>query len=930
MDNNNDSDSEYEIKQEIGKGNFGKVLLGISKKTGKKVAIKIINKLKLSKRYNSEQIKREINVIQQMDHLNIVKIYKIENDVKKYKIIMEYCEKGELYEYIVKKKRLNEDESACYYFQLINGVEFIHSKNIVHRDLKPENLLINKKNILKIIDFGLCNYHNINKFLSTPCGSPSYASPEMVSGKKYNGILVDIWCTGIILFAMLCGYLPFEANDNYSLFKKIIKCEIKYPTDLSNISLDLLKKIIVNDPAKRITIPEIKKHPFYLKGKKVFGRMHKEFLKYLEISISPTNDSLYNKYKKYKKKKIYLIKNKNKEKDKNIYNSNGNINDFNSKYKKTIDDSMNNQKIICFDISIEKNNKRKVFDDEYLFNKEKIFKKKNILKKKPITQKNSLTKINSDEIIKGIKPIMSPKNRAKKIKFKEELLGRSFKEVQNLNLNYSVKNANFKTVKYNISPKNSFGPYKRPTLKERSISLKKVKYNNKLINPKKTIISSKNSIKKKNITLNGLSGKNSVIVNKLFHIKNNGKNNNLIISLYVYKHKTLNKSEIKDNNYIYEKKHQISKNSLEKNVGRNNSNDLNIYYILGNSQTKKKYNIKSKIIYLNNLNQNILNNYKIRNTYTNIKMNPVKKYSTNNPNIYDQSKNNDKIYPHIYWKTIDIPQNINEYNSMRESFNRIDNHQKDNNESIVSNPNNRRMIRLLNSQGHLLFNRPIKKEETLLYNSENYKSVSTLAGNSKYLNNKIIPKTRFNAVILNNQINQLNIYKNDNSTNTYNVNSINFYHNSHILKTEENDLNKKDSYKGRNEFNTITVNKRYETENNDYQSIFLNTNRPKRKIYRPILNKNALKKISINKHKIKRKKLNLENSLNLKEDNNKFIIKNNNKNKLVLGDNNSLIDKKYKDNNLPISIKFDNINNEEIIKKKKDYFKKNNVLNIHY
>ena len=89
--------------------------------------------------------------------------------------------------------------------------------------------------------------------------------------------------------------------------------------------------------------------------------------------------------------------------------------------------------------------------------------------------------------------------------------------------------------------------------------------------------------------LNRMSGKNSVIINKLFHIKNSGKNNKLINSLYVYKHKTLNKSEIKDNNkYIYEKKHQISKNSLDKNIGRNNSNDLNIYYTLGNSQTKKR------------------------------------------------------------------------------------------------------------------------------------------------------------------------------------------------------------------------------------------------------------------------------------------------------------------------------------------------------
>ena len=146
----NESDSEYEIRRTIGKGNFGKVLLGISKKTGEKVAIKIIDKLKVNKTYNSEQIKREINIIQKMEHLNIIKIYRVENDLMKYKIIMEFCEKGELYEHIVKEKKLKQEEAAYFYFQLINGLEYIHSKSIVHRDLKPENLLITNNNILKL------------------------------------------------------------------------------------------------------------------------------------------------------------------------------------------------------------------------------------------------------------------------------------------------------------------------------------------------------------------------------------------------------------------------------------------------------------------------------------------------------------------------------------------------------------------------------------------------------------------------------------------------------------------------------------------------------------------------------------------------------------------------------------------------------------
>jgi 5'-AMP-activated protein kinase catalytic alpha subunit len=142
----------------------------------------------------------------------------IENK-KNYYIIMEYLPGGELFNYIVKKKRLEDDE-ACYFFtQIINGLEFIHRHNIVHRyilfkirDLKPENLLITNDRILKIIDFGLSNSYRTGQLLQTPCGSPCYASPEMILGKKYSGLLIDIWSCGIILYAMVCGYLPFEVR----------------------------------------------------------------------------------------------------------------------------------------------------------------------------------------------------------------------------------------------------------------------------------------------------------------------------------------------------------------------------------------------------------------------------------------------------------------------------------------------------------------------------------------------------------------------------------------------------------------------------------------------------------------------------------------------------------------------------------------------
>ena len=301
---------DYIIKDIIGEGTFSKVKLGINKITGQKVAIKILDKLKLIEEEGIERVLREIKISSELDHPNIIKIYKIIDEYKYYLVIMEYCEEGELFNYIVKKDRLSENESSFFYYQLINAVEYLHSKGIVHRDLKPENILLGKNNIIKLIDFGLSNYYDKNKLLVTPCGSPCYASPEMIRGEDYNGADNDIWATGIILFAMLCGYLPFEneenAKNNNLLFKKILSGKLEYPKFLSNTAVDLMKKILVNSPKKRIKINEIKKHSFYLKGKKIFEKKQE----IIAIKEKMSN-SLNNNLQKEKEKENNLSNNYN-------------------------------------------------------------------------------------------------------------------------------------------------------------------------------------------------------------------------------------------------------------------------------------------------------------------------------------------------------------------------------------------------------------------------------------------------------------------------------------------------------------------------------------------------------------------------------------------------------------------------------------------
>jgi len=265
---------EYEIKDIIGTGTFGEVKLALNKKTKEKVAIKIIDKEKMIAFQNIERIKREFNIIKELDHINIIKTFSITDDSKKFYIIMEYCEKGELFNYIIKNKRLKENEASFFFYQIINGIEYIHSKNIVHRDMKPENILLTKDNIIKIIDFGLSNYYNENMLLSTLCGSPSYSSPELLSGEKYNGFSVDIWSIGVTLYAMIYGCLPFGDKNNNVLFKKISECNIGYPnySCVSLVAKDLLKKILIKEPTKRLNLDQIKKHPFYLKGRHIFKK----------------------------------------------------------------------------------------------------------------------------------------------------------------------------------------------------------------------------------------------------------------------------------------------------------------------------------------------------------------------------------------------------------------------------------------------------------------------------------------------------------------------------------------------------------------------------------------------------------------------------------------------------------------------------------
>ena len=219
---------EYKMMRDLGEGTFGKVKLGIHVRNKKKVAIKILEMKKIAMMSDTSRVAREIKILKEVKHTNIIQLYEIIETSYAIYMIMEYAEGGELFDYIVSKGRLSEKEAAFLFYQLIVGIEFLHERKIAHRDLKPENLLLDKDcKTIKIVDFGLSNIYQDSKgediLLATACGSPCYAAPEMVEGSKYVGYTVDVWSSGITLFAMICGYLPFEESETALLYQKILK-----------------------------------------------------------------------------------------------------------------------------------------------------------------------------------------------------------------------------------------------------------------------------------------------------------------------------------------------------------------------------------------------------------------------------------------------------------------------------------------------------------------------------------------------------------------------------------------------------------------------------------------------------------------------------------------------------------------------------------
>lgn len=253
----------YRLGKTLGIGAFGKVKLGEHVITGHKVAIKILNRKKIKMLDMGEKVRREIKILKMCTHPHIIRLFEVIDTPTDIFVVMEYVSGGELFDYIVSKGRLPKEEAQSLFQQIVSGLEYCHHYGIVHRDLKPENLLLDEHNNIKIADFGLSNLMRDGEFLRTSCGSPNYAAPEVISGALYAGPEVDVWSCGVILYALLCGSLPFDDESIPNLFKKIKSGMYSLPSHLNPLTRDLIPKMLVVDPMKRITMAETRAHPWF-------------------------------------------------------------------------------------------------------------------------------------------------------------------------------------------------------------------------------------------------------------------------------------------------------------------------------------------------------------------------------------------------------------------------------------------------------------------------------------------------------------------------------------------------------------------------------------------------------------------------------------------------------------------------------------------
>ncbi|XP_075520117.1 CBL-interacting serine/threonine-protein kinase 3-like isoform X3 [Primulina tabacum] len=263
---------KYEVGKTIGRGSFAKVKLAKNSETGESVALKILNKDMVLEHKMAEQIKREIATMKLIKHPNVIRLYE------------------------VKHGRMQEDEARKYFQQLINAVDYCHSRGVFHRDLKLENLLLDTEGNLKVSDFGLSALSQQIRddgLLHTTCGTPNYVAPEVLNDRGYDGATADMWSCGVILFVLLAGYLPFNDCNLTELYSKISSAKFTRPSWFSSGAIKLIARILEPNPEKRITPSEILEDEWFKKDYKASVFYEAEDMNLDDVGVFSNNSEEY-------------------------------------------------------------------------------------------------------------------------------------------------------------------------------------------------------------------------------------------------------------------------------------------------------------------------------------------------------------------------------------------------------------------------------------------------------------------------------------------------------------------------------------------------------------------------------------------------------------------------------------------------------------
>ena len=303
---------EYEgiIPIELGIGSYGRVYLVTNKFNNKKYALKVINKNKLMQIYSDcRLVQNEVEIHSKLNHPNIIRLYNMKETENEIQILLEYAEKGSLFDLIQKTNGLDELKAFEYFIQIVNAVYFLHQNNIIHRDIKPENILIDENNALKLCDFGWAKELNVNK-RATFCGTMEYMAPEIVGSEMYD-FSVDIWSLGILLYELIMGHSPFRSKSkkDRNIMIKIKKHDLAFDKDknISKECIDLINRLLDMNPEQRLKIKDIFEHPFVVANE---NKIKKNKVSPRKESLDDSNENIIKFFNKKKDEKFFRLKKK--------------------------------------------------------------------------------------------------------------------------------------------------------------------------------------------------------------------------------------------------------------------------------------------------------------------------------------------------------------------------------------------------------------------------------------------------------------------------------------------------------------------------------------------------------------------------------------------------------------------------------------------